>query len=361
MVETTPPPSPVSRINNSTLSSKFGNRDRGIKQFVQRPLQYLRQIPIRPIPIKFTSMLEQNLMKKNGCAKGFPFGVGFHSPSFHTPTNKRSPSPNQLAHSTHSSESTIYLSDDEFDFDINAERIVEDLVNNDSSHPSNHTPNTIPIPPTSNKKSKIQKVKRIDDLKINQHGFGMCCNVDYVRNLKLDKMKQIRAGIIPYFVKDNKKYFGLGVDNKYGSLTDFGGGVKITFENVIEGAIREFKEETLNVFPNISSSMIKNGIAVYNDHVVIIFVKFSLNYFHIDAIKRNFLEKAEKRQHLEICTICWYQQTKLLEIVNKFHQFGIDTSFKKPHDYMKDPYIYSKIQPLLWSSFTNGNLSLYLR
>ena len=53
-----------------------------------------------------------------------------------------------------------------------------------------------------------------------------------------------RAGIIPYTKIDDKKYFCLGVDAKYGTLTDFGGGVK-RIENFVLAACRELEEELI--------------------------------------------------------------------------------------------------------------------
>ncbi len=62
-----------------------------------------------------------------------------------------------------------------------------------------------------------------------------------------EELKTSRAGVIPYVIINNSIYFLLGVDNRTKELTDFGGGVKAS-ENSIEGAIREFREETNSIF-----------------------------------------------------------------------------------------------------------------
>ena len=63
-------------------------------------------------------------------------------------------------------------------------------------------------------------------------------------NIKnLQGKKTIRAGVIPYTLTNENLYFLFGVDEASNDFTDFGGGVK-TDEDCIEGAIREFKEET---------------------------------------------------------------------------------------------------------------------
>lgn len=84
-----------------------------------------------------------------------------------------------------------------------------------------------------------------------------------------------RAGIIPYTIIDNKKYFCLGIDAMYGTLTDFGGGVK-RYENFVEAACRELEEESLGIFNFTSKELIdkvrKNSVTIYDSNTAIIFL-----------------------------------------------------------------------------------------
>lgn len=64
---------------------------------------------------------------------------------------------------------------------------------------------------------------------------------------KLNEIQTKRAGVIPYIIIKKELYFLLGVDKESHDLTDFGGGVK-KGETTLMGAIREFKEESRNIF-----------------------------------------------------------------------------------------------------------------
>lgn len=74
-----------------------------------------------------------------------------------------------------------------------------------------------------------------------------------LRGQELKKTKTfIRAGILPYtIVQKNRSekeiYFLFGQDSKTNELCDFGGGIKQN-EDCFEGALREFNEESCNIF-----------------------------------------------------------------------------------------------------------------
>lgn len=56
-----------------------------------------------------------------------------------------------------------------------------------------------------------------------------------------------RSGVIPYVIMNGHTYFLLGKDRKTKELTDFGGTSKKK-ERAIISAMREFREETNNIF-----------------------------------------------------------------------------------------------------------------
>jgi hypothetical protein len=90
-----------------------------------------------------------------------------------------------------------------------------------------------------------------------------------------DSKRFNRAGIIPYTVIDNKKFFCLGIDAMYGTLTDFGGGVKRS-ENFVEAACRELEEESLGIFNFTTKELMekvrKNSTTIYDSYTAIIFL-----------------------------------------------------------------------------------------
>lgn len=89
-----------------------------------------------------------------------------------------------------------------------------------------------------------------------------------------------RAGIIPYTKIEEKRYFCLGVDAKYGTLTDFGGGVK-RIENFVLAACRELEEESLGIFnfttPELVEKVRKNSITVYDFSTAILFLEVKID------------------------------------------------------------------------------------
>lgn len=72
-----------------------------------------------------------------------------------------------------------------------------------------------------------------------------------------------RSGVIVYAVKDGRLHFLLGVDKRTREYTDFGGGCKNN-ETLLQGAWREFQEESCGVFSMFSQNCLDTSIAVCN-------------------------------------------------------------------------------------------------
>lgn len=105
-----------------------------------------------------------------------------------------------------------------------------------------------------------------------------------------------RAGII----LSDKKYYYLAIDTNSGDITDFGGRVIYPYEDAILGAIREFEEETLFVFPKISWMDLYRGDALIDDDIVIFIVDIKYDVHHY---KTKFLEKKNVALYSEISNI----------------------------------------------------------
>jgi hypothetical protein len=128
-----------------------------------------------------------------------------------------------------------------------------------------------------------------------------------VKNLNLDYVKPQRAGIIMYTVCKDATYFGLGLDDRTHDLTDFGGTVRYKLnENAITGALREFQEETLEIFEPLTKDMIQNCPVIYDECNLIIFVHVQVDP---DSACKAFNEKyrslADKFPCPEVCGIMW--------------------------------------------------------
>lgn len=113
-----------------------------------------------------------------------------------------------------------------------------------------------------------------------------------VQHLNLDTVRPQRAGVILYTVYNDAVYFGFGLDSRTHDLTDFGGGVIYKRDrNVVRGALREFEEETLQIFESISPDSIGRCPVVYDLHNLIIFIHLDI---HPDVACRAFHAKYEQ-------------------------------------------------------------------
>lgn len=88
------------------------------------------------------------------------------------------------------------------------------------------------------------------------------------------KIKNKRAGVIVYTFYEGRLYFLLAVDRRTREYTDFGGGCKNN-EDLLQGAWREFQEESCGVFSILSQKCLDTSFAVVSNErdVAIFFVE----------------------------------------------------------------------------------------
>lgn len=94
---------------------------------------------------------------------------------------------------------------------------------------------------------------------------------------KLMTTRPSRAAIVPYCVINGTVHFVFGIDSKYGDITDLGGGVR-KYESAVTGAMREFTEESHNVFANelMVNSLVKN-LAISDKKMSVIFMRIPVS------------------------------------------------------------------------------------
>ncbi len=141
------------------------------------------------------------------------------------------------------------------------------------------------IPIDDQDKGSLEKKISNIDYRIDRHKVFPFKQFDieltYIREIPPSHLHQLRSGVILYQIIDNEMIFTLGIDFIYNNITDFGGGVKYSDKSPIVGGLREFNEETLGIFGQISQDQIKNCAVIYSTEMMIIFVPFIHNINNI--------------------------------------------------------------------------------
>lgn len=132
-----------------------------------------------------------------------------------------------------------------------------------------------------------------------------------VKEIDLTTIKPPRAGVIIYTKYNNEIYYGLGIDSVSKEITDFGGGIsyKERDKNVILGALREFKEETLGIFGDVHYLDILESPVIYNKQNLIIFKYVDLSPLMIRELF--LIAYQEQRRPPEVCDIVWMNTNEL--------------------------------------------------
>lgn len=134
-----------------------------------------------------------------------------------------------------------------------------------------------------------------------------------------NKKTFIRGGIIPYSIWNNKYYFLLAEDRKTKELSDFGGGIKQP-ETCFEGTIREFNEETCDIFRKLNlRGLLEHSRCIVNPkfthaiffmHIPNKWLKISNTLFH------NSLSKEFREDYLENSNIHWINLEDFISILD---------------------------------------------
>jgi hypothetical protein len=137
-----------------------------------------------------------------------------------------------------------------------------------------------------------------------------------------NKFKFLRSGVIPYTFIDGVKHFCMGIDFTYGTLTDFGGGVKKN-ENFLLAALRELYEESLGIFDFLYKQDLdkisKNSIAVYDEKMCIFFIDVKVK--SIDSTVKEFDNRVHKVTKSENSGICWIPENIFFNIIKTGKNF----------------------------------------
>ena len=155
--------------------------------------------------------------------------------------------------------------------------------------------------------------RRIDTPKIrNKKRKDVFISTSFTKNINIERNGPVRSGVIIYTRKNNKTFFCLGVDADSKDLTDFGGGVTKD-ETVVEGGLRELKEESQGIFGTISVEEIENTISFSSYNMAIIFIPKDVD---MDKMANDFNSIIEKTENFEVSGIKWLDTEELLESIH---------------------------------------------
>ena len=158
----------------------------------------------------------------------------------------------------------------------------------------------------NNSKNKTSQAHWRDNNKIH---------VTTVKELNVKSLRISRSGFILYTVTNGRLFIGLGVDSRSHELTDFAGHVIYYIgENVVNGALRELKEETLEIFSTITTRDIENCLTLYNNDNLVIFMNVGI---HPDIISQEFNDKYQEmaKTKPEVCAITWLTVDEFNDII----------------------------------------------
>lgn len=143
-----------------------------------------------------------------------------------------------------------------------------------------------------------------------------------VRNFnwkKRDKIK--RAGIIFYCKCDNDYYFLFTLDKYTASLGDFGGHVEKDDIDILDSILREYSEESLNIFSNIKRDDLKDGIVFEgNDSIEILYYLGELTKNQMNYYQTKFKSFIKNDYNHEVQNLIWLKLFQIKNIV-KYKDF----------------------------------------
>jgi hypothetical protein len=142
--------------------------------------------------------------------------------------------------------------------------------------------------------------------------------------IHLSRIKTGRAAVIPYTIKmeenECKIYFLLAIDYTTGEVTDFGGGVK-QHETTLIACLREFKEESNNIFDPIYSRVndYTLNLSITDGKMATLFIYLDVEWldkteFLFEKSKKYYSSK--KRCYNEIANIFWVDAEQFEELLS---------------------------------------------
>lgn len=134
-----------------------------------------------------------------------------------------------------------------------------------------------------------------------------------VRDVNWNDPKFIRAGIIPIIDQGSVRFFGFGVENGVAAIGDFGGHKEKIDKDLLDAAIREYSEEALNIFGEITREMLQDYYVIEGVDTVEILIPISGSLYQYTEAFRSLV--GDNIFH-EVQDLIWLSRRQLLTAID---------------------------------------------
>lgn len=145
--------------------------------------------------------------------------------------------------------------------------------------------------------------------------------MSHITDINLTDKNFIRSGIIPINNVNGTLFFAFGVDTSTGKLTDFGGHREYQDYDLLDTALREYREESYETFGLLDRETIKNL------HIIIGYDTFDILLpinGDLDIYRETFSQRVLKDPEPEISNIVWLSRRQLLRLLESSPQVFYD-------------------------------------
>jgi 8-oxo-dGTP pyrophosphatase MutT (NUDIX family) len=134
-------------------------------------------------------------------------------------------------------------------------------------------------------------------------------------------MNQERAGVIPYIIDNGTIWFCFGRDRQTRELTDFAGRVNKEDQNIEDTALRECREETLDIFKITKETLEQEDpIYIYDDRSLTILVPVNKLSTHGELYRKNsiknFKQELRRWKKAEVIGLKWISSIDLITMIS---------------------------------------------
>lgn len=134
-----------------------------------------------------------------------------------------------------------------------------------------------------------------------------------VQDIDWTDRKYIRAGVILVVQQGGVRFFGFCVENGVAAIGDFGGHREKTDRDALDAAIREYREESLNVFGELTRDTVQDYYVIEGTDTVEILIPLDPPFYRYTQRFDQIL--GENPKH-EVQSIVWLSRRQLLTAID---------------------------------------------